>query len=235
MAAIVSMHKGPITTSMAILKTFSFPREFLDKKIGSLSGGEKNRVALALLFTKKVDCLILDEPTNDLDIPTINILEEKLQNFPGAVILVSHDRYFVDKIAKKLFIFKGDGTIEESLKPYSEYLDDEKELQEIDAMAAEFATKSTISTQPQEQKPKKLKLTFNEQKALEKLPLEIEELEAKIDEINGCLANPKCYEEKGIKTLADELEKTKALYEEKVDELLTIEEKAEEIEALKNN
>ncbi|MBD3810389.1 MAG: ABC-F family ATP-binding cassette domain-containing protein, partial [Sulfuricurvum sp.] len=86
------------------LKNFLFPREFLDKKVGVLSGGEKNRVALALLFTKKVDCLILDEPTNDLDIPTINILEEKLQNFSGAVILVSHDRYFVDKIAKKLFI-----------------------------------------------------------------------------------------------------------------------------------
>ncbi|MDD2838124.1 MAG: ABC-F family ATP-binding cassette domain-containing protein, partial [Sulfuricurvum sp.] len=125
------------------LKNFLFPREFLDKKVGVLSGGEKNRVALALLFTKKVDCLILDEPTNDLDIPTINILEEKLQSFPGAVILVSHDRYFVDKIAKKLFIFKGDGTIEESYKPYSEYLEDEKEFREMDAMEAEFTKSST--------------------------------------------------------------------------------------------
>ena len=66
------------------LKNFLFPREYLDKKVGVLSGGEKNRVALALLFTRKVDCLILDEPTNDLDIPTINILEEYLQNFQGA-------------------------------------------------------------------------------------------------------------------------------------------------------
>ncbi len=87
------------------LKNFLFPREFLEKKVGVLSGGEKNRIALALLFTKNVDILILDEPTNDLDIPTINILEEQLTNFPGAVIIVSHDRYFVDKIAKKLFIF----------------------------------------------------------------------------------------------------------------------------------
>ncbi|WP_310440367.1 ribosomal protection-like ABC-F family protein [Sulfuricurvum sp.] len=215
------------------LKNFLFPREFLDKKVGVLSGGEKNRVALALLFTKKVDCLILDEPTNDLDIPTINILEEKLQNFPGAVILVSHDRYFVDKIAKKLFIFKGDGTIDESYKPYSEYLEDEKELHEMDAMEAEFAKSATSMAVVQSEKPKVFKLTFNEQRALEKLPAEIEVLEAKIDELNASLADPKKYEKIGISVLAEELEKTKVLYEEKVDELLTIEEKAEEIEALK--
>ncbi|MGA9046676.1 ribosomal protection-like ABC-F family protein [Sulfuricurvum sp.] len=215
------------------LKNFLFPREFLDKKVGVLSGGEKNRVALALLFTKKVDCLILDEPTNDLDIPTINILEEKLQSFPGAVILVSHDRYFVDKIAKKLFIFKGDGTIEESYKPYSEYLEDEKELNEMDAMEAEFS-KPVTTVSVQVEKPKALKLTFNEQRALEKLPLEIEALETKIDELNASLADPKKYEKIGISVLAEELEKTKALYETKVDELLTIEEKAEEIEALKH-
>lgn len=218
------------------LKNFLFPREFLDKKVGILSGGEKNRVALALLFTKKVDCLILDEPTNDLDIPTINILEEKLQHFPGAVILVSHDRYFVDKIAKKLFIFKGDGTIEESYKPYSEYLEDEKEFLEMDAMEAEFSKSApAIQTTQQSEKPKVLKLTFNEQKALSTLPAEIETLEARIDDLNASLADPKKYEKIGISVLAEELEKTKALYEAKVDELLTIEEKVEEIEALKNS
>jgi ABC transport system ATP-binding/permease protein len=216
------------------LKNFLFPREFLDKKVGVLSGGEKNRVALALLFTKKVDCLILDEPTNDLDIPTINILEEKLQNFPGAVILVSHDRYFVDKIAKKLFIFKGDGTIEESYKPYSEYLEDEKELGEMEMMEAEFAKAATATALVQSDKPKAFKLTFNEQRALQTLPVEIERLEAKIDELNASLADPAQYEKIGISVLAEELEKTKALYEERVDELLTIEEKAEEIEKQKN-
>ncbi|MDP3301614.1 MAG: ABC-F family ATP-binding cassette domain-containing protein [Sulfuricurvum sp.] len=215
------------------LKNFLFPREFLDKKVGTLSGGEKNRVALALLFTKKVDCLILDEPTNDLDIPTINILEEKLQNFSGAVILVSHDRYFVDKIAKKLFIFKGDGTIEESYKPYSEYLEDEKEFAEMDAMQAEF-TKIATPVAVQTQKTKVLKLSFNEQKALSTLPLEIDALEAKIDELNASLADPKKYEKIGISVLAQELEQTKSLYEEKVEELLTIQEKEEAIEALKN-
>ncbi len=210
------------------LKNFLFPREFLDKKVGILSGGEKNRVALALLFTKKVDILILDEPTNDLDIPTINILEEKLTNFGGAVIIVSHDRYFVDKIAKKLYIFKGDGKIEESHQQYSEYLEIEHELAELASME-----KESVKEKPQERvKQKELKLTFKEKIALEKLPIEIEELEKLIDEKNLCLSNPSCYEKIGITTLAQELQKLKESYEEKVDELLSIEEKAEEIASL---
>ncbi len=210
------------------LKNFLFPREFLDKKVGILSGGEKNRVALALLFTKKVDILILDEPTNDLDIPTINILEEKLTNFPGAVIIVSHDRYFVDKIAKKLLIFKGDGQIEESHQQYSEYLELEHELAELAEMEKESAKEKPV----ERVKQKELKLTFKEKIALEKLPIEIEKLEKLIDEKNGCLSNPACYEKIGITVLAEELQKLKESYEQKVDELLTIEEKAEEIQAL---
>ena len=214
------------------LKNFLFPREFLDKKIGVLSGGEKNRVALALLFTKKVDCLILDEPTNDLDIPTINILEEKLQSFGGAVILVSHDRYFVDKIAKKLFVFKGDGTVEERYQPYSEYLESEKEMREIDEMAREAeCTAAKPKADPRPKKEAPLRLTFKEKMALESLPGEIEKLEAQIDELNACLADPECYAEKGIGTLAKELEALEESYEAKVEELLTIEEKVERIEA----
>jgi ATP-binding cassette subfamily F protein uup len=207
------------------LKNFLFPREFLDKKIGVLSGGEKNRIALALLFTKNVDILILDEPTNDLDIPTINILEEQLTNFSGAVIIVSHDRYFVDKIAKKLFIFKKDKTIEESYQQYSEYLELEKELQELEEM--QTTAQESKPKEHQEQKPKQLKLTFKEKIALEKLPVEIEELEAKIDTMNVCLSDPKCYEEIGITKLAKELEEIKALYDAKVDELLELQEKEE--------
>jgi len=213
------------------LKNFLFPREFLDKKIGVLSGGEKNRVALALLFTKNVDILILDEPTNDLDIPTINILEEQLTNFSGAVIIVSHDRYFVDKIAKKLFIFQANKTIEESHQHYSEYLELEKELATLEEME-----KESQKEKPQEQKREKqklLKLSYKEKLALDKLPLEIEELEILIEEKNNCLANPACYEEIGISKLAKELEKIEEEYEYKVEELLTIEEKEEEI--LKQN
>ena len=216
------------------LKNFLFPREFLDKKIGILSGGEKNRVALALLFTKKVDCLILDEPTNDLDIPTINILEEQLQHFPGAVIIVSHDRYFVDKIAKKLFIFQGNGTVEESYLPYSEYLDIEKELREVAAIKHPTKTAEALKLSKNRHKAKPLKLSFNEKKALEQLPDEIEQLEIQIQQLNNCLADPSCYEEKGISTLARELSDSEVLYEQKVDALLTIEEKLEHIEAQKH-
>jgi len=211
------------------LKNFLFPREFLDKKIGVLSGGEKNRVALALLFTQDVDILILDEPTNDLDIPTINILEEQLTNFPGAVIIVSHDRYFVDKIAKKLFIFKADKTIEESYQQYSEYLELEKELQEIETLEKEATQKK--QKEPKKEKTKVFKLTYKEKLALEQLPLEIEELELIMEEKNNCLADPNCYEEIGITKLADELAEIEAEYEAKVEELLTIQEKEEEINA----
>ena len=208
------------------LKNFLFPREFLEKKIGVLSGGEKNRIALALLFTLDVDILILDEPTNDLDIPTINILEEQLTNFAGAVIIVSHDRYFVDKIAKKLFIFKADKHIEESHQQYSEYLELEKELKELDEMQAD-ADKVKVVKEEIQEKPKTLKLTFKEKLALEKLPLEIDALELKIEEKNNCLADPKCYEAIGLSALAKELQELEELYEQKIEELLTIEEKQE--------
>ncbi len=207
------------------LKNFLFPKEFLDKKIGSLSGGEKNRVALALLFTKKVDCLILDEPTNDLDIPTINILEEYLQKFQGAVIFVSHDRYFVDKIAKKLFIFKGDGTIEESYQSYSEYLAIEKELQELQQLTKELKT-----PKPKRLKQKREKLSYKEQKRLEELPKLIEELEEEIARINDCLADPKCYEKEGIITISEELAHKETLHEELLEEYIALEEKRERLE-----
>lgn len=204
------------------LKNFLFPREYLDKKIGFLSGGEKNRVALALLFTKNVDCLILDEPTNDLDIPTINILEEYLQNFQGALIFVSHDRYFVDKIAKKLFVFKGNAQVEESFQAYTEYLEIEKELRELEDLEKN-SSKQTISKAKNSEK-KQTKLSYKDQRDYDKLPQEIEELEEKIEEINTCLANPACYEQKGIVAVSKELEETQSIYEQKVERYLELEE-----------
>jgi len=205
------------------LREFLFPPEFLTKKIGVLSGGEKTRVALALLFTKDYDVLILDEPTNDLDIPTINILEEYLMDFEGSVIFVSHDRYFVDKIAKKLFIFKGDGVVEESHIEYTEYLEIEKELKLIENVELKMENEK-------KQKPKRRqkKLSYKEQRELEELPKLIEELEITIVEIEECLANPDCYNEKGLVTLSKELEEIKKLYDEKVERYFELEEKREE-------
>ena len=212
------------------LKNFLFPREYLDKKIGVLSGGEKNRVALALLFTKKVDCLILDEPTNDLDIPTINILEEYLQNFQGALIFVSHDRYFVDKIAKKLFVFKGNGLVEESFQPYTEYLEIEKELHDLEALEIE-TQKEVTKEKSKETTKKQTKLSYKDQRDYDCLPKEIEELEEKIEEINICLANPECYGVKGIVAVSQELEEVEALYETKVERFLELEELVESFQS----
>ncbi|MEO1928558.1 MAG: ribosomal protection-like ABC-F family protein [Nautiliaceae bacterium] len=207
------------------LREFLFPPEYLTKKIGVLSGGEKTRVALALLFTKDFDVLILDEPTNDLDIPTINILEEYLIDFEGSVIFVSHDRYFVDKVAKKLFIFKGDGIIEESHIPYTEYLEIEKELKLLEKEVTKVETKK------EKPKKKQKKLSYKEQRELEELPKLIEELENTILEIEECLANPNCYQEKGLVTLSEELEEIKKIYEEKVERYLELEEKKEMLES----
>jgi ATP-binding cassette subfamily F protein uup len=210
----------------AYLKSFLFPEEYLQKKIGFLSGGEKNRVALALLLTKKVDCLILDEPTNDLDIQTINILEEKLINFQGALLFVSHDRYFIDKIASKLIIFKGNGVVEESYQNYSEYLSIEKNINELYEMQKniEIITKDN----PKPTKPKKqTKLSYKDQRDLERLPDIIEKLEAKIEEITACLYDPACYEERGLTEVANELKKTEEEYEkisERYFEVLELEE-----------
>jgi len=212
----------------AYLKQFLFPEEFLTKKISQLSGGEKNRVALALLFSKNVDCLILDEPTNDLDIQTINILEEQLLNFSGALIFVSHDRYFVDKIASKLFIFKGNGIIEESYQSYTEYLELEKELKELDSLEVNVAKEIKETPKPKAiKKPKKL--SYKDQRDFDSLPDEIEELEVKIEELNQCLANPECYQEKGLTALSGELQELEEIYEQKSDRYLELLELYEEI------
>ncbi len=212
------------------LKNFLFPKEYLDKKIGVLSGGEKNRVALALLFTKKYDCLILDEPTNDLDIATINILEEYLQSFEGSIIFVSHDRYFVDKIAKKLLIFKGDGLVEESYQSYSEYLDIEKTVDELEKLEKNLNQKS--KPKPKKDINRKLKLSYKDKRDYELLPPLIEELEIKIEKLNECLSDPNCYQERGLAKLSQELNALQEEYEKKVDRFLEIEELIEEIKKL---
>lgn len=208
------------------LKNFLFPREHLDKKIGVLSGGEKNRVALALLFTKEIDCLILDEPTNDLDIPTINILEEYIQSFQGAVIFVSHDRYFVDKIAKKLFIFEGNGQINESYQEYSEYLAIEKEIKELSSFESglEVEKKNTTTVQN-----RTLKLSYKEKQLYEELPQKIEELEKEIEELNECLENPECYQKIGLTELSSTLEQKERDLEPLIEQFLELEEKVEAI------
>ena len=204
----------------AYLKSFLFPEEYLTKKIAQLSGGEKNRVALALLFTKNVECLILDEPTNDLDIQTITILEEKLITFPGAVIFVSHDRYFIDKIASKLVIFKGDGLVEESYQSYTEYLEIEKEIKELTLMEKEI--KSVPVKEETTRVKVQTKLSYKDQRDLDSLPDEIEALEEDMESLNRCLADPECYQEKGLTAISEALSALERVYEEKSDRYLEV-------------
>ena len=161
-----------------------------------------------------------------MDIPTINILEEYLQNFQGALIFVSHDRYFVDKIAKKLFVFKGYGIVEESFQAYTEYLEIEKELRDLDYLEKETA-KNENNTKQINTPKKQNKLSYKDQREYDSLPKEIEELEEKIEELNQCLSNPECYEQRGIVAVSKELEETEAIYEIKVERFLELEELVE--------
>ncbi|ANE35685.1 ABC transporter, ATP-binding protein [Campylobacter iguaniorum] len=187
------------------LKNFLFPKEFLDKPVSVLSGGEKNRLALALLFTKEYDCLILDEPTNDLDIATINILEEYLLSFEGAVLIVSHDRYFIDKITNKLWAYEH-GKIEQIYMEYSEYLDYEEELEQLNAMEKEFSEDELVK---EKQKTATVKLSYKQNQILQNYPALIEDLEKRIKELNHALSTPEIYQKVGLQTLFEELEEKK--------------------------
>ncbi|MDO5046562.1 ribosomal protection-like ABC-F family protein [Campylobacter sp.] len=188
------------------LKNFLFPKEFLDKPIGVLSGGEKNRVALALLFAGEYDVLVLDEPTNDLDIATINILEDYLQSFEGAILLVSHDRYFVDKISSKLWAFEGE-KIEVVHQEYSVYLELEDELNELDKFEAQMSADS--ENLAQKQKSKSRKLSYKENQILQNHPDKITALEAQISKLNEGLSDPNVYQKIGLTKLYEELEAAK--------------------------
>ena len=211
------------------LKNFLFPKEFLDKPIGVLSGGEKNRVALALLFSKEYDVLVLDEPTNDLDIATINILEDYLQSFEGAIIIVSHDRYFVDKIAHKLWAFEGTA-IEVLHQEYSVYLELEDELAELGKFEASLASEVE---QAQKQKSKTgAKLSYKQTQILSSHPEKIAALEAKIKELNAGLSDPKIYQQIGLTALYNDLEAAKSELEMLENEYFEVLEIAENLEQI---
>ena len=208
------------------LKNFLFPKEFLDKKIGVLSGGEKNRVALAMLFTKTYDVLVLDEPTNDLDIATINILEDYLQSFEGAILLVSHDRYFVDKMANKLWAFE-DTKINVLHEEYSVYLELEDEMKELDKFEKEL---SNSQNEAKQKSKSGAKLSYKQTQILNTYPDKISTLEARVAELNEGLSDPKIYQEVGLTKLYEELEKAKAELESLENDYFEVLEIAEGLE-----
>lgn len=172
----VKQRDGSQISVAEILERFLFPRFMHGTLIGKLSGGEKRRLYLLKLLIQQPNVLLLDEPTNDLDIATLTVLEDYLQEFSGAVITVSHDRYFLDKVAEKLLIFEGDGKIVSYFGSIMEYLDQQKPVKEEKAVK--------VKPQPKERKKK---LSYNEQKEWETIEDDIALLENKIEELTEAM------------------------------------------------
>ena len=180
-----------------LLNRFLFPHEMLNNKIEKLSGGERRRLYLLTILMQQPNLLILDEPTNDLDIVTLNILEEYLKEFNGSLIIVSHDRHFLDKLVDHLFIFCGDGVVKDFIGSYSEYREYIKEYEAEQKSAAraeekaakEKAAKEAAKAAPQEAPAKKKKLTYKEQREFEQLEKDIESLAAEKAELEEKLSS----------------------------------------------
>ena len=183
-----------------LLNRFLFPHEMLNNKVEKLSGGEKRRLYLLTILMQQPNLLILDEPTNDLDIVTLNILEEYLKEFSGSLIIVSHDRHFLDKLVDHLFIFCGNGLVKDFVGSYSEYREFIKEYEAEqrsqaraeEKAAKEKAAKEAVKNAPAEAPAKKRKLTYKEQKEMEQLEKDLESLAAEKAELetqlnSGCL------------------------------------------------
>ena len=178
------------------LRDFLFPPERAHSPVGALSGGERNRLLLARLFTQPANVLILDEPTNDLDLDTLEVLEAQLTDFPGTVLLVSHDRAFLDRVVTSVFVFDGSGTIEEHVGGYEEWASRREAVSQRPAAAPEARTPSSpvsAATRPTRHVPGKL--SFREKQELETLPARIEAIEAELGSIEASLASAEFYRE----------------------------------------
>ena len=177
-----------------LLNRFLFPHEMLNNKVEKLSGGEKRRLYLLTILMQQPNLLILDEPTNDLDIVTLNILEEYLKEFSGSLIIVSHDRHFLDKLVDHLFIFCGNGVVKDFVGTYSEYreyIKDYEAEQKAKERAAEKAMEKTVKEKTVKEKiePAKRKLTYKEQKELEQIEKDLEKLAAEKAELEEALSS----------------------------------------------
>ena len=177
-----------------LLNRFLFPHEMLNNKVEKLSGGEKRRLYLLTILMRQPNLLILDEPTNDLDIVTLNILEEYLKEFGGSLIIVSHDRHFLDKLVDHLFIFCGNGLVKDFVGSYSEYREYIKEYEAEQKSAARAQEKTEKDKNSKEASKaanftQKKKLTYKEQKEFEQLEKDLEALATEKAAIEESLGN----------------------------------------------
>ena len=173
------------------LKGFLFSPKRSMTPVESLSGGERNRVILAKLFTRPANLLVLDEPTNDLDIETLEVLEQKLCDYTGTLIVVSHDREFLDNVVTSTVVFEEDGRVQEYVGGYSDWLKQGHKLAETDS--PEIAEAKRREANARRKNKAKKKLSYNEQRELDQLPSQIESVEAKITAMQTEIADPDFY------------------------------------------
>jgi ATP-binding cassette subfamily F protein uup len=185
----VTMSDGQKRHKIGYLEEFLFAPEDRRRPVGSLSGGEKSRLILARLMLQDSNLLILDEPTNDLDIPTLQLLDASIASFPGCVLMVTHDRFFLDKVATGILAFEGDGAVTFYEGNYSNYRERQEATRADQAAAIKVEKKEA---QAKAEKPKK-GLTYAERLELERIEEEIAALEESFAEVQAMLADPSSY------------------------------------------
>jgi ATP-binding cassette subfamily F protein uup len=181
--------------------------------VGKLSGGEHSRLLLAKVLKKGGNFLILDEPTNDLDLATLRLLEEALAAFDGCVIAVSHDRYFLNRVCNGILAFEGGGKVHFSEGDYNYYVE-KRTARETEALAQHLLS-GQLEKQETHQKPQTMKLKWKEAKELESIENDIMHAETEVTRIEAIFASPDFYEKRGDQTvpLTDELAAAKVLIE----------------------
>jgi ATP-binding cassette subfamily F protein uup len=182
-AEVVELSKGEVITASQLCKRFLFDDKTQYTYVNKLSGGEKRRLFLLTVLIQNPNFLILDEPTNDLDIDTLNVLEEFLEQYKGCLLVVTHDRYFMDKLAEHLFVFDGKGNIRDFNGNYQDYLNEVQEIKDQEKNL-KSAKPNDTKTFTNEATVAKKKLSFKEAKELETLSSEIAALEQEKAELN---------------------------------------------------
>ncbi|MCD6025695.1 MAG: ATPase component of transporter with duplicated ATPase domain [Solimicrobium sp.] len=212
---------------MTYLNDFLFAPERARSPVKSLSGGERNRLLLARLFAKPANALVLDEPTNDLDIDTLELLEELLESYTGTVFLVSHDRAFLDNVVTQVIVSEGDGVWNEYIGGFTDWERYANSVKEQSKLASKLTGKPTTKV-AQKNELKSKKLSYKEQRELEELPKQIAQLEAEQQTISALLQDENLY-----KTQAEKIKNLNHRYAE-IDELLLAKlDQWETIEALR--
>ncbi|MBT3967397.1 MAG: ATP-binding cassette domain-containing protein [Gammaproteobacteria bacterium] len=173
---------------ISYLQDFLFSPQRARSPVSTLSGGERNRLLLARLFSKPANLLVMDEPTNDLDVETLELLEELLLEYEGTLLLVSHDRAFVNNVVTSTLVFEGEGTINEYVGGYDDWVRQRKEE------APKIATSANKPPPTSVQKPAQKKLSYKERLELEALPKKIEQMEAEQEQLHQKLADPSFYQ-----------------------------------------